>query len=709
MRVRRAEREKRDKLFGFTNGIHRFEPAEDADGEYIFGDQCLTEPAFASIRSELLAFAEIDSNPQPDISHYYEPPLASRIDLANLTPGTLAAQINALIAGSSAVEIVVPKGTWNCETEILVPNSKSVIFRGEAGAILALTSTTPGASLFRLQNANNSWLGKFIVTDLSLRARAAALQTCFSTDQSVRVNHNAIRLENLELSSNHYNIYFNNMHYCIAPTFRNLRGTHGIYWSGGETHSASNLLIENCRFHSGTRGPEIFINGARDWMLRGNICEGSSDLDADIDPDAWNVLHTRGVLITNPGPVNGFIEAQWCEFWGLEANNQWEMTIDYNFNNGGVNKPGTYEIRSSTINRCKFLNSSTTDAMNIHIYGAGLTLPDWSNQEKIIITGKTKVTVFGGMLNNGYKFDHPDVLINGCAIGPDNEHLSYQDTPAEIYSYQGGTGIYERGATAGSWSLCRPYVQHHPTYGHSLVFASSTRLHGSAFLAPMPPFNSGKKPVQEVFVCAPHLAATGVNPTGGNTFGFGVAGSMGYRFNFQDGHVPTRQVGKADPKTTGTTRFFELQSGSANSGKWLQCFAGTAWRGVFGESKRPKANYDCYEWPNESGPPLGTSIIGDICRKIAIADIGQYWLCTEAGTSRPISVTGNTTSGQPTLTSVSDITELLVGDFIDIAGATGVYRITDIAGSTVTLSANATATLTGAAVTNHAPTWTAKP
>lgn len=86
----------------------------------------------------------------------------------------------------------------------------------------------------------------------------------------------------------------------------------------------------------------------------------------------------------------------------------------------------------------------------------------------------------------------------------------------------------------------------------------------------------------------------------------------------------------------------------------------------------------------------------------AVAHHGKR--CTRGGTTDTISTTGSITTGTKLLTVVST-SNMFKGDYITIAGVTGIHEIADINTTTkvVTLVANADATAAGAAVANSLP------
>ncbi|MCC7427217.1 MAG: hypothetical protein IT557_09945 [Alphaproteobacteria bacterium] len=81
------------------------------------------------------------------------------------------------------------------------------------------------------------------------------------------------------------------------------------------------------------------------------------------------------------------------------------------------------------------------------------------------------------------------------------------------------------------------------------------------------------------------------------------------------------------------------------------------------------------------------------------------WVCLTAGTFGTLSsVTASTTNGSPTVT-VNNASALEPGQWIAIAGAVTAARIERISGTTLTLSANATATVSSAATSFVAPVF----
>lgn len=107
-------------------------------------------------------------------------------------------------------------------------------------------------------------------------------------------------------------------------------------------------------------------------------------------------------------------------------------------------------------------------------------------------------------------------------------------------------------------------------------------------------------------------------------------------------------------------------------------------------------------------PATGTWQLGDKRETMAPAAAGYMgYVCTAAGTMGTLNsgaTTGSINSGSTSLT-VSSATGLAIGQYITIAGVTGVKKIINIVGTTVIIDSAASATVSGAAVAFSPATW----
>lgn len=627
-----------------------------------------------------------------------------------VTDHIAASVLNTFISDGPSSKIVFAKeGTIDVDGEVLLPNDKRVTILGEGGVTVRITDTTTDACLFRITNAG-SWAGSLYIGNIILRANAGTNQHCIGSDQATRANHSQIIIENIKVSASGYEIFLNNQEYSIAPTFRNIRGNHGIYW-GGALHSASNMLVENCRFQSGTKGPQLYIFGARKWTIRNCIFEGSASWDEGINKEDVDKQKTWGILIRNPGPEGGAIEECWFEYWGFPAGD-YRCTIDYTYNSGGANRASYYYIKNTSLKKFQAKNSSTTDQMGIVAQAGEHVLPIFTDVNDFNVTGKTTVFISGGALaSNLNPFGNNKVTCGNSVISGNQTVSIAQQLPYEIYQYAGGTGIYDRDVANGDWARVVPYVQNHPTHGSTLVLKNTTnRMVGSAFTKNVY-IHMADIIRQSISRISPHLLKTaGVSLISGNGYNAGVVQTIGTTFQYRDGFDPEHVIGNTSEQSTGIKNFFQTNNPLVDNCKWVQFFAGSAATEGLLPKKHHSKNYDCFEFPNDPGPPKGTSIEGDICRPLSAASATYLWVCTSAGTSRPISVTGNVTSGSNQVTAISDVTEILIGDYLAITGSDTKYRVTaiDSANDSLTLSTNCDVTTTGVAIAHYAPVWSEK-
>lgn len=114
--------------------------------------------------------------------------------------------------------------------------------------------------------------------------------------------------------------------------------------------------------------------------------------------------------------------------------------------------------------------------------------------------------------------------------------------------------------------------------------------------------------------------------------------------------------------------------------------------------------------PNLASITTGTFNVGDMVIKSTQADGSTPGgFCNTAGTADTISgVTCSTTSGSKNVTFGGTLANIKVNQYINIAGVTGPVKVTSVNPVTGvgTISANASATVTGSAVSNSSPAFT---
>lgn len=130
--------------------------------------------------------------------------------------------------------------------------------------------------------------------------------------------------------------------------------------------------------------------------------------------------------------------------------------------------------------------------------------------------------------------------------------------------------------------------------------------------------------------------------------------------------------------------------------------------GINGLSGVEVMNYVKNNYPNLTATPTsGTYYLYDVVPAIPIATGYQGWVVVDKrgtlGTLNGGATTGSITTGTNTLT-VSSATGLSIGQVISVAGAVTSAIVLNIVGTTVKLSANASSTVSGAAVAFVNPT-----
>ncbi|EBA07165.1 FAD-binding protein [Sagittula stellata] len=305
-------------------------------------------------------------------------------------------------------------------------------------------------------------------------------------------------------------------------------------------------------------------------------------------------------------------------------------------------------------------------------------------------------------------------------------------TPALLaYSYKGGWlgsdayPIIPNPNVPTSADGPERYVHNDPYFGPTLVYRSEGTDIG---ISNIPIHRPGEvltafTMVRGVMAAPPYGSATwnvGSGTIGDN--GLHGSGAMGVRIDqlTENDWMPIMSQVRILESQMRNGAYLDLRLAFPNGAAipWMQMaafslFVGKGW--PTGDVSPSGKNFVCHEDPyynvaNGFGPAQGTVIVGDtVISKGYSSDYVDRWVCTVAGTSRAISTTASTTSGSTAVT-FADATKLIVGDYITIAGVTGVKRVMalDYAAGTGVIDSNADATVSGAACANSAPTWEAR-
>lgn len=572
--------------------------------------------------------------------------------------------------------------SYNFNQVSYLPSNKSFSFFGAASESVLKTNYEGGATiaLYNASSGNDSWLGnKLIFNGLQFLSES---NSYFLTADSVSglVNYDSIFMYDVQFNTSLNSVMFSGEIDRIKEiNIKNSYNDEALYCSGS-TQNIERVVVEHCRYQTNGKMCQYVVYGAKNVLMRGTIHEGiANDFGSYIDPDQSNFRRSAGTLLVNCNNI--VFERRWDEFWSLTES---AVTIEYTSDMN--NNPAGIWLETASAQKLQFINFSDVP-MNVYYNSLSLTVPDFLSNT----SGSKSDNIFFHAQGNGneddiYNDDRNRLNINySTNSAPAFNYEINDSTSFDFYNYKGGNGIYEKNGFAQAKSSVSNdrvlYVQNHPDWGSTLVFKNqeSSRPSGvpikNSFNL-IKKFGTADKTFSHFLVSSPYLQTlAGVSSSSGNAgfLGKGIGNAI-----FKDGFEPTTTLLGIERQQTGVDAGFVFGV-NASGAKWIQVFAGAQsyWK-MINELELSKQNYDCYEHPNYLGPPSGTSVVGDICRPINNMYIDR-WECTQAGTSRPISgVQGSFFVGGNLGSNVTNIDELLLGDYIFIEGDTGIYRITGI-------------------------------
>jgi hypothetical protein len=442
-------------------------------------------------------------------------------------------------------------------------------------------------------------------------------------------------------------------------------------------------------------------------------------LDADD-----NYVGPEYVYILNPGTQPTNLHKMWFEMWGSRTATASDILCR------ATHASGAYQS-----NAVKFEGSAMPDKVICEAAGR-----DDDNQG-----GQLRLEVendFGGRYGNW------EAVGEGSSIiirDPDNirmsrlpvetrgfhfdgvQHISdssrggYERGPVRqtknLYTYTGGTPFNEQCRQESSiWSEYYPH--NHPTMGACLlirrgskqnahlrleaqldvgdVWHEADQVHGNMFFTlPHPSTGAGTQTTVEDYV-----EGNGIRwvetPIGGFS-GSGLARVV-------DGWIRGKGckiVGDRKNLIDDPSQLMAPQPTYNEDPKWALVAGWTIGLNKYVPIQQ-NLRADCFESPLDPGLPDGTYVEGDVVRKLQ-PDTFDRWVCTGRGTSRTINETCDVSGS--TLSNVSDITELIEGDFIEVGGDGTQRRVISIdeQGGTVTLD-SAPEDGAGLSIANDPPT-----
>lgn len=130
-------------------------------------------------------------------------------------------------------------------------------------------------------------------------------------------------------------------------------------------------------------------------------------------------------------------------------------------------------------------------------------------------------------------------------------------------------------------------------------------------------------------------------------------------------------------------------------------------------SRYPATGYlGKWETSDNEAPTTGAWGIGDICwNAIPTAGGAPGWICVHAGTfGAATDNTGDTDGSTAVITGMTDTSDFLVGDYVDVSAGfptTGLYRVVALTATTMTLDTNSDAAVDNITVDTSDPTFKA--
>lgn len=594
------------------------------------------------------------------------------------------------------------------------PVTRAVAFDGRF--VTVLSQQTAGAAVFEFFNSGNgenAWQQKHSVLRAAQLNAGSGGAACVRTDNTgdYACRFHKFDAEDLSLWTNPastanpgYGIDLT-ANYSIFCRVHRVESFFGgpIRWRYGpaETHATSLLDISQCRSHvaAATRyAPDYWLDGHRNLFFRQNVFEGEWGFAPGVDGVAL-YDGAIGVLLDNPGPQLTLLQQNWPEPWGTRANPLWYSTVVRNPFSGsaGPSQPRTVFIMGMPGYTLAKNHPASVDPFTVYVEKSpGVTI-DKSGPVDVIHRDQFGIP-FGvgtaGVTESGQVAESPVAVAR------------YEPAAVPLYVFPGGTGSDGGGLTRTGNSL---YPHRHPVHGACLAM----RGYGGRFTLPAARRPSAGRLFTEILAASPHHVRQGGHADG-LWVRFGGIGEGVFRA-VADGFAPTRlKLGQVLSAPESQLMFVGDWRSQPPSGTLY--LPAAPWLLVYGlaaslDAPTPARRYwpaeptSSAEWSAGAGPPPGTYGSGD---RVTTLNGGLPYICTVAGTSRPIAVTATRTSGSFVLTAVSAPADLLEGDWVAFTGvgAQGRARVESIAANgDVTLNQAAVSSGSGTAVANAAPTF----
>lgn len=636
--------------------------------------------------------------------------------------------LQAAIAAGAGQTLLL-KGAFRITQSLLLSSaSKTSLVGANPEAKIVLDSQVAGEAAIVITPVNayppsdaRAFIRSLIVTATGADDQAGIAYRCTGTANKPLWYH----FEDLEVTATGYcfdfseMVYSGNMHFTRIMT----RGGGALKITpfpgvSYYPHSTSGLRIDNFHFSGLERvGPAMHLVGCNMALLTDIILEGSGMFRSDLAPtyDGAKHLHIDS-------PCRSFeIRGLWLESAGSNTPNAVGCIFSSDYVGNAAQMVRIRESRWMD----NLVTRSNGGSLLMHLEAIPFIYDtDIPVRAAGDIADRTQVLFDRCQFRSGnYVYDRlstiPKVTLKSCFLynvtgnAVSGTGLLTPSTPAtakKLYAYTGGfmSNAQQKLVLKSTYAgIGAHHPQHDPYQGSTLLIRKGAESASVWRLAELRNvgLNIAEMKDRYVYVAlqlrCPHLSASTVF----NVKLFSNPGSIAIgSIAFEPGNCWEWQTLEGFYKITGTeTGIDELLDFSYGAVKpeWVQIKGLTLSTGDVVPIP-VRNNAECYD-EGKGMPTTGTWAAGDkVFVQNPVEGGNEGWVCVAEGTGRTIGgVTATTSTGSDELTAVTNVTELIPGDFVTVAGASGYRRVLSIAGTTVKVDSAYTVSLTGAAVTNR--------
>ncbi|MFD2330833.1 hypothetical protein ACFSR7_16395 [Cohnella sp. GCM10020058] len=638
------------------------------------------------------------------------------------------APLQAAIAAGTG-QTVLLKGVFRITQSLLLSSaSKTSLVGANPEARIVLNSTTAGDAAIVITPVNayppsdaRAFIRSLIITATGANNQAGIAYRCTGLANKSLWYH----FEDLEVVASGYCFDFSEMVYSGNMHFTRIMSKGGgaikITPYPGVSyypHSTSGLRIDNFRFYGMDRiGPALHLVGCNMSLLTDVVLEGSGMFRSDLAPTYAGAKHLH-----IDSPCRSFeIRGLWLESAGSNAPNAVGCIFSSDYVGDAAQMVRICESRWMD----NLVTRSSGGSLLVHLEAIPFIYDtDLPIRAAADIADKTQVIFDRCQFRSGnYVYNWlcaiPKVTLQSCFLynvtgnavsGTGMLTPATPPTAKRLYEYTGGfmSNTNQKLVLKSTYAgIGAHHPQHDPYLGSTLLIRKGAESASVWRLAELRNvgLNIAEMKDRYVYVAlqlrCPHLSASATfNVKLFSNPGAIAIGSVA----FEPGNCWDWQTVEGFYKITGTeTAINELLDFSYGTVKpdWVQIKGLTLSAGdVIPIPVRNNA--DCYD-EGKGMPTTGTWAAGDkVSVQNPVEGGNAGWVCVAEGTGRAIGgVTATTATGSDSLTAVANVTELIPGDFITVAGTSGYKRVLSISGTTVKVDSAYTASLTAAAVASQ--------